>query len=77
MRRVLVMIALLAVTLTGAARANTNQDLTIPIELSRSGHLMIDLTLNGETETQAVFDTGATFALVGSKTADAVGLTHD
>ena len=38
---------------------------------------MIDLTLNGETETQAVFDTGATFALVGSKTADAVGLTHD
>lgn len=77
MRRILVIVAVLAVTLCGAARANTNQDFSIPIELTRSGHLVVELVLNGEIPARAIFDTGATFALIGRRTASRIGLIEE
>lgn len=77
MTRILFSLAVLAVALCATARASTNEELNIPIEVTSSGHLVVDLTLNDGKPLPAIFDTGATFAMVGGQTASRIGLIED
>ena len=69
MTRILFSLAILAVTLCATAQANTNEEMNIPIEVTSTGHLVVDLTLHDGEPVSAIFDTGATFAMVGGRTA--------
>ena len=77
MTRILFSLAILAVTLCATAQANTNEEMNIPIEVTSTGHLVVDLTLHDGEPVSAIFDTGATFAMVGGRTAARIGLIED
>lgn len=77
MTRILFSLAILAVTLCATAQANTNEEMNIPIEVTSTGHLVVDLTLHDGEPLSAIFDTGATFAMVGGRTAARIGLIED
>ncbi|MEQ8558647.1 MAG: aspartyl protease family protein [Henriciella sp.] len=77
MKRILAMLAGLAAIIVFAAAANASQDSTIPFEMTATGHLVVDVTLNGEMESRAIVDTGATFALIDHRTAASIGAVPD
>lgn len=62
-------ISLVSVLTLAGLPAHAAQKQTIPFEISDTGHLIIKLGLNDETETDAVFDTGATFPVIHFSTA--------
>ena len=74
MKRLLTIMAFLAGFWFAAAPAHANQETTIPFEVNDEGLLIVGLTLNGDVATDAIFDTGATFPILGHHTAARIGL---
>lgn len=54
--------------------AEAAQKQTIPFEITASGHLVVKMEVNGQLETIAILDTGATFPIIHHHTAKAAAI---
>ncbi|WP_158085640.1 aspartyl protease family protein [Henriciella aquimarina] len=75
MKRTSLILALLAAAVMLVGPASANQQHTIPFEITQSGHLVIDVAVNGTSDEKAIVDTGATFPMLDRRTAERLGLT--
>ncbi len=57
-----------------SASAAASEDLVIPFQFSRSGHIATGIIIDGEVEATAVIDTGANFPMIGANAAAAAGI---
>lgn len=71
--RILALAALLAVSSMSASAA-ASDDLVIPFQFSRSGHIATSIVIDGDVEATAVIDTGANFPMIGADAAAAAGI---
>jgi hypothetical protein len=66
---------LLALPMTAAARDTTPaKAVTVPFELLRSGHMAVQVKVNGKGPYRLIFDTGAPVTLLNNKVAKEAGL---
>ena len=66
--------AIAAAILLFAAPTHAAQSHVIPFEMTESGHMVVELTLNGSAQVSAVLDTGANFPLLGRESAELIGV---
>ena len=72
------LVSLLIVTAAAALMpAWASQQHAIPLELTRSGHLVAELTINETSQTTALIDTAATFPMIDDAVAAGVGVAPD
>jgi hypothetical protein len=57
-----------------ADEAKPAEPISVPFELLRSKHIAVKVMINGKGPYRLIFDTGAPFILVNSKTAEASGM---
>src|SRR5262249_62421371 len=50
---------------------------TVPFEILKSGHVAVDVKVNGKGPYKLIFDTGAPISLVNNKLAKEAGLLND
>jgi membrane-associated protease RseP (regulator of RpoE activity) len=81
MSRRLIMTLLLVVALVGILGADTtptvSQPVQVPFVLLRSGHMAVEVKLNGKGPYWLIFDTGAPISLINTRVAREAGLARD
>jgi membrane-associated protease RseP (regulator of RpoE activity) len=77
--KTLTIVLLTAFAFTGPARAEekSTEPVTVPFELLRSGHMAVQIKVNGKGPYRVIFDTGAPISLLNNKIAKEAGLLKD
>jgi membrane-associated protease RseP (regulator of RpoE activity) len=70
---------IIAFAFIGLARAEEKpvKPVTVPFELLRSGHMAVQIKVNGKGPYRVIFDTGAPISLLNNKIAKEAGLLKD
>jgi membrane-associated protease RseP (regulator of RpoE activity) len=70
---------IVVVILAGLARGEGKpvKPVTVPFELLRSGHMAVQVKINGKGPYRVIFDTGAPISLLNNKVAKEAGLLKD
>jgi hypothetical protein len=76
MRHRILLAGLLFVGLTGWARAADDVPAKVPFETLKTRHIVVMIKINGKGPYRVIFDTGAPFSLVNTRTAEDAGLVE-
>src|SRR5262245_4993576 len=68
-----------AFAFTGLVRAEEKavKPVTVPFELLKTGHMAVQIKVNGKGTFRVIFDTGAPISLINNKVAKEAGLLKD
>ena len=76
MRQRMLLIGLLFFGLTGWAQATDDAPAKVPFDTLKTQHIVVMIKINGKGPYRVIFDTGAPFSLINTRTAEDAGLVE-